>query len=523
MANIDIWPVLAGLGLFLFGLYMLEEALKHLAGRSFKIFLRKHTNNSVKAVLAGTLFTTVLQSSSMAALLVMSFAGAGIIGLKNGIGIILGANLGTTITGWIVALVGFKLNIGEAILPFLALGGLGIIFLKSERLSNFSKLLMGFSFMFLGLDYMKNGFAEVAELFDFSTFADQPGVLFVLIGVVLTASIQSSSAAIMIFLSSLAAGMISLNQSFYLVIGADLGTTITAIIGTLNANSIRKKVGWSQVTFNLFNALIALPLMGVYVYVITSVLGVEDPLIALVVFHSMLNLVGILLLLPFLGQFTKFVDRRFASKEVQLAKFLPLVNPQESESAVAALEKESHAFTIKAVDVCKRLFGQGRAGDFNGAYFRLKEYEAEVVEFYRKLQQIPLAAEEVRRINGYVAATRNATLASKYLKDIKHNLDNLSSAASESFHHLFSDLGQEQQKFYGEHAELLKNLQNTTESDLEQTRNNQASIYEKRISQLYGLYGEGKSREIDQPSMLNMLRGVESSNEALLRTLSNLR
>ena len=99
MANIDIWPVLAGLGLFLFGLYMLEEALKHLAGRSFKIFLRKHTNNAVKAVLAGTLFTTVLQSSSMAALLVMSFAGAGIIGLKNGIGIILGANLGTTITG----------------------------------------------------------------------------------------------------------------------------------------------------------------------------------------------------------------------------------------------------------------------------------------------------------------------------------------------------------------------------------------------------------------------------------------
>lgn len=459
----------------------------------------------------------------MAALLVMSFAGAGIIGLKNGIGIILGANLGTTVTGWIVALVGFKLNLGEVILPFLALGGLGIIFLKSERLSQFSKLLMGFSFMFLGLDYMKNGFESYAEQFDFSAFAGSPGILFVLFGLIITAAIQSSSAAVMIFLSSLAAGMITPMQGFHLVVGAHLGTTITAIIGTLNANSIRKKVGWSQVSFNVFNSMIALPLMGVYGYIISDVLHITDHLIALVVFHSMFNLVGIIIILPLLPQFTRFIDKRFATKEVQIAKYLPLVNPEESESAVEALMKESHAFVARSVEVCKRLFGQGRGVDFNQAYFKLKEYEAEVVEFYRRLQQIPLAEEEVRKINGYVAATRNATLACKYLKDVKHNLDDLRSSASDSFHAFFDELSNDQRKFYAEQAELLKHLDNTSEGDFENSRQNQAAKYEQRISQLYTLYSAGKNRELNLPTMLNLHRGVESSNEALLRTLSNLK
>lgn len=523
MGNIEVWPVLAGLGLFLFGLYMLEEALKHLAGRSFKLFLRKHTNNSVKAVFAGALFTTVLQSSSMAALLVMSFAGAGIIGLKNGIGIILGANLGTTVTGWIVSLVGFKLNLGEAILPFLAVGGLGIIFLKSERLANFSKLLMGFSFMFLGLEYMKNGFAQYAEHFDFSVFADSPRMLFVLFGLVLTAAIQSSSAAVMIFLSSLAAGMITTQQGFHLVVGAHLGTTVTAIIGTLNANSIRKKVGWSQVLFNFFNATIALPFMGVYGHVVSDVFNVSDPLIALVVFHSLFNLVGIVIILPLLPQFTRFIDRRFATKDVKIGKHIHLVHADESQSALAALEKECHAFVQRSMEVCRRLFQQGKGGDFNTAYFKLKEYETEIVLFYRKVQQISLSEDEVRSINGYVASTRNATLAAKYLKDIKHNLDSLSGAASERFFELSNALATSQTDFYKEVNELLKNLDKITESDIEHTRMNQGRLYEEQLSRLYGLYGDDKNREIDLSTMLNLLRGIGSSNEALLRTLSNLK
>lgn len=517
--QLDPWPLLAGLGLFLFGIFMLEEALKQLAGRSFKTFLRTQTNHPVKAVLAGVLFTMVLQSSSMAALLVMSFAGAGIIGLKNGIGIILGANLGTTITGWLVALVGFKLDIGTLILPFLAVGGLGIIFLKSERWSNVSKLLMGFSFMFLGLDYMKSGFAELAEGLDFTALAGGFEPLLVLAAFVLTAAIQSSSAAIMIFLSSLAAGVITVEQSFFLVIGADLGTTTTAIIGTLKGNQTRKKVGWSQVLFNLLNGCLALLFMPAYVYLLLNLIGIEDPLIALVAFHSLLNIAGILIMLPFLGRFARFLDRRFASNESVFAKFLHQANPQESQSALAALEKEAGAFVRQALHTSRELFRSEVPGikTFEHKYNDLKEYEAEVVGFYQSLQQVQLLEEEVRKVNGLVAAVRNATLAAKSLKDIVHNLRELAEASDQQLHEAYLELAKEQRNLYNELEELLDVSEISGQADLELVRQHQEERNEWQVRKLIGS-NEGRRGEMITPTLLNLAYGLNQANEAFIRS-----
>jgi phosphate:Na+ symporter len=518
--EIEIWPLLAGLGLFLFGMYMLEEALKALAGRSFKKFLRRHTTNPIKAVLSGTLVTAVLQSSSMVSLLVMSFAGAGIIGLKNGIGMILGANLGTTMTGWLVSLIGFKLDIGSFILPFLAIGGLGIMFLKTERLANFSKFLMGFSFMFLGLNYMKNGFAEFSEHIDFSFLIGKNPLLFVLIGAILSASIQSSSAAMMIFLSSLAAGVITLDQGFYLVIGGDLGTTITAIIGTINGNSIRKKVGWSQFTFNMFTAVIALSFLFAYRYIISDVFVITDPLVALVAFHSMFNLSGIIIILPFLGYFTKFIDKIIAPKEKSIAKQLMLANPQESHAAIEAFEKETLLFLSKAMQVNKA-FLKLENENANDAYFKLKQYESEIVQFYLKLQQNELSEEEVSRINHLVASIRNATLSAKDLKDIKHNFDELSNSATDQLYSFYKQIRENQSEYYMEVNTLLEKTHLASHLDIEQLTNLNLKMYQKESEDLYKLFTLAKESEADMSSLLNMLREINNSNEALLRALSN--
>src|SRR5690606_13877655 len=140
---------------------------------------------------------------------------AGIIGLSSGIGMIMGANLGTTATGWLVSTIGFKMDIEVFILPFLAIGGVGIAFIKKESLLNLSKLLMGFSFMFLGLNYMKNSFADIATQVDFSILVDKPIILFFVFGFILTALIQSSSASMSIYIASLAAGIISLPQAAF--------------------------------------------------------------------------------------------------------------------------------------------------------------------------------------------------------------------------------------------------------------------------------------------------------------------
>ncbi len=521
--DIQIWEVLAGLGLFLFGMFMMEESLKNLAGRTFKKFLRKHTNNSVKAVFSGTLITGALQSSSMVALLVMSFAGAGIIGLKNGIGIILGANLGTTMTGWIVSWLGFKLDLGAVILPFIAIGGLGIIFLKSEKLSNLSKLLMGFSFIFLGLNYMKNGFAEFAEHIDFSFITDKHPLLFVAFGILLSASIQSSSAAMMIFLSSLAAGVITLNQGFYLVIGSDLGTTITAIIGTINANSIKKKVVWSQVFFNVFNVILALSFIKGYSYVIKDIFIIREDLFALVVFHSMMNLVGIILLLPFLKQFAQLLDKVISPKEKRMAKKLELASSKETHAGIAALEQECVVFIQKAIALNQQflqLIKQNKTVD--EVYFNLKQYETEIVRFYVELQQNELSEEEANRINQLVASFRNATLSSKDLKDIKHNLDDLNKTAGDKFFSLYKKIKKNQQQFYNELIALTEHFSVSSYADIEQLNLIQSGYYQNEVAMIYELIKESKEPETDIPSLLNMVREINNSNESMLRAMNNL-
>ena len=186
----DIWKFIAGLGLFLFGMFMLEEGIKALSGRAFKKFLRKHTKNKIKAILSGTFITAIVQSSSVVSLMTLAFVGAGVIKLTNAIGIILGSNLGTTMTGWVVATLGFKLDIESFALPCIGIGGLGLIFLaRSDRFSNISKLVVGFGFLFLGLNYMKLSISDLAETFDIGMYADYSLIVFAMIGLVLTAII----------------------------------------------------------------------------------------------------------------------------------------------------------------------------------------------------------------------------------------------------------------------------------------------------------------------------------------------
>lgn len=522
--NIHIWPLLAGLGLFLFGMFMMEEALKVLAGRTFKRFLRKHTNNSVKAILSGATITALLQSSSMVALLVMSFAGAGIIGLKNGMGIIMGANLGTTATGWLVALIGFKLDIGRFILPFLAVGGLGIIFLKSARLSNLSKLLMGFSFMFLGLNYMKEGIVDFSSQVDVSFLQGQAGVLFILVGCVLSASIQSSSAAMMIFLSSLAAGMIGVEQAFYLVAGADLGTTMTALIGTINGNSMRKKVGYFQVAFNLLSVALVLLLMPLYVLLVLDWLAISDKMVALVTFHSLFNLFGILLLLPFLKPLSRFIDRRFGTAATQLSRHLSLANPHEPHSATESLEKECQAFLTQAISVNNVMVNSSteKTAQANKAYFQLKAYEAEIIAFYLQLQEQDLAKEEVKRINGAVASIRNATLSAKDVKDIKHNLNELRNAVTDQFYQFYQTLLEHQANFYKELNTLFNNKALVTVADIENLSDMQTHFFQNEVKALQVLYHSTDKQEIDFPSLLNVVWELGHSNESLLRAVNYL-
>ena len=206
-AEFDMWRLAAGLGLFLFGMHQLEQSLKLLAGRPFKKFLREHTAHPVKGVLAGIVSTAALQSSSVVSLIVLAFVGTGIISLASALGIVFGSNLGTTATGWIVATVGFKLDIEALALPLVAIGGLGVVWCaEGTKRAGFSHLVAGLGLMLMGLEFMKSGAISATSLFDPEKLAAYPPIVFLLAGLMITALIQSSSATIIsVSISCLAA------------------------------------------------------------------------------------------------------------------------------------------------------------------------------------------------------------------------------------------------------------------------------------------------------------------------------
>jgi len=200
----DTWKFIAGLGLFLYGMTVMERVLKNLSGRSFKLFLRKYTQSLPKAIAGGALITGLVQSSSVVSLLVLAFVEAGTITFRNALGVILGSNVGTTLTSWIVATVGFKLDIESYALPVVGVSAIGMFFVhEQKRLYNIFRLFFAFGMLFLGLGFMKTSAEHFVGNIDLAAYSHYGAWIFVLIGFAVTFLIQASSATVAITLTAL--------------------------------------------------------------------------------------------------------------------------------------------------------------------------------------------------------------------------------------------------------------------------------------------------------------------------------
>ncbi|MBK8669166.1 MAG: Na/Pi cotransporter family protein [Saprospiraceae bacterium] len=513
--EIQIWYILGGLGLFLYGIELLEDSIKSLAGRSFKTFLQHQTGNPVKAVAAGALTAGIMQSSSMVILLVMSFTGAGIIGLKNGIGMILGANLGTTITGWLVALLGFKFNLESMFLPVIAVGSFCMIFINDSKTNKIGKLLFGFGLMFMGLHFMKEGFIDFASKADLSALIGKPKILFLLFGFILAAAIRSSSAAMMIFLSSLATGSIDLFQAGYLALGADLGTTVTSILGSINGNAIRKKTGWSQFYINVITAFFTLLLMKPLFHGI-SLLGIHDPLVALVSFHSAFNLLGILIILPFIQNFSNLIDKYISAEKKMKSKFLPYANPKEILSSLDALESETLHFITKAADIRSHLMKSTPDSSDTEQYFDLKEHENEIFNFGTQIFQNPLSVTEADKVQYFFSCIRSATLSVKDIKDVMHNLDECRLSSNDAIYNLYQEVIKQEEKFMITLQKIIS-TENSTDEYIHDLNEENEKNYEYLKVKAFDTYRNNQN--FDLASLLNMIREVRDSGKLLLKAL----
>ncbi|WP_050931837.1 Na/Pi cotransporter family protein [Aestuariivita boseongensis] len=345
----DVQEIAAGVAIFLFGMLMLEDSFKLFSGGAIERLLERATGSVSSAISLGFISTTILQSSSLVSVIAISFLSAGLISLIGGVGIIFGANIGTTTGAWLVAGLGLKVNIAAYAMPMIALSII-LVFQKSKALRGTGFALAGIGFLFLGIHHMKEGFDAFKDQIDLTRFA-LPGLMglmvYSLIGTAATVIMQSSHATMVLILTALAAGQISYENGLALAIGANIGTTITAIIGSFGANYQGKRLALAHLIFNLLTASVALvlivPLRELVEWVSAGLsIAPGDYAMKLAVFHTIFNALGVLLMLPLLNRLIAFLETRIPEPvpDVSRPHFLNEAVDEFPQTLEIALRKE---------------------------------------------------------------------------------------------------------------------------------------------------------------------------------------
>lgn len=361
-ASSSFRDIAAGVALFLFGMLSMEQGFKAYSGGALQSLLGACTDRLWKSVGLGIVSTTLVQSSSLVSVVTISFLSAELIGLRQGIGIILGANLGTTTGAWLIAGFGMNMKLSAYALPMLVFGVL-LLMQASRRLKGFGWVLMGVGFLFLGIEYMKDGFSNFSDQIVLTRYAmkGSTGLLvFTLLGVIATVLMQSSHATLTLIITALAAGQVSYENALALAIGANVGTTITAILGAIGANAAGKRLAAAHLVFNVVTGVVALifiQLLLAAVEGLGNLLGIaaDNYILKLALFHSLFNLLGIALMLPLLDALVSRLERHLRDNGAgrDQPRYLGDASLELPQVAVQAITKEtrhlfSNAFTLIA-------------------------------------------------------------------------------------------------------------------------------------------------------------------------------
>jgi phosphate:Na+ symporter len=349
--NPNLKTILAGVAILLFGMIMLEEGFKVFTKGPLQKILKNATDKLYKSISLGALVTAFIQSSSLVSVITISFISAGLISLAGGIGLIFGANIGTTATAWLVAGFGLKIKISALAMPMLVFGII-FSFQNKNSLKGIGNVLAGLGFFFLGIHYMKEGFDVFKDHIDLTQYAVS-GFLGVLIytgiGIVITTILQSSSATLALILTALAVGQIEYENALALAIGANVGTTITAILGSLKSNISGKRLAGAHLIFNMITGLVALTLiypLANFVNLLSESMGISstDYTLKLALFHTIFNLLGVILMIPFIKKLEVFLVRFFKEKEnkdIDEPKYLNEAVLEFPGSVISSLTNES--------------------------------------------------------------------------------------------------------------------------------------------------------------------------------------
>ena len=391
----DFLKLIGSLGLFLYGMKIMSEGLQKVAGDRLRSILTAMTTNRVTGVLTGVLITALIQSSSATTVMVVSFVNAGLLTLAESISVIMGANIGTTVTAWIISIFGFKVDMAAFALPLLAIA-LPLIFSGKSNRKSIGEFIFGFSFLFMGLSYLKANAPDLnanPEMLAFVQNYTDMGffsiLLFLFIGTILTMIVQASAATMAITLIMCANGWISLELGAALVLGENIGTTITANLAALTANTQAKRAALAHFVFNVFGVIWVLiifhPFMELVNWVVDTFFQSNNPEVAisykLSAFHSIFNICNVCILIWGVKLIERTVCALIRPKEEDEEPRLRFITGgmlSTAELSILQARKEIHLFaerTHRMFGMVQDLMHTEKDDDFNKLFSRVEKYE----------------------------------------------------------------------------------------------------------------------------------------------------
>jgi phosphate:Na+ symporter len=553
VSNNDARTIIAGIAIFLIGMHYMENGFKLFSGGALETVLERFTGTTPRAIFTGFLSTSVVQSSSLVSVIIISFLSAELIGLTQAVGVVFGSNIGTTTTAWLVSAFGLKIKISAYALPMLIFGVV-MQFSKHVSYKGIGSVLIGLGFIFLGISYMKEGFETLKEGLDLAEYAmaGYAGVaVYILLGAIATVVIQSSSATMAIIITALATGQIDYINALSLAIGANIGTTVTAALGSLASNQNGKRLAVAHLIFNMVTALFAV----VFIYQLKDLVDWLAPYLAipagddtmrLALFHTIFNVVGVLLVVPFLKQLVNFLETLFCDDEKARgrAKYLTPEVMEIPAAALAALRKETIHLYDKSVEAIVHAMNLHRTEIFSDAEIdevierstspikinvdevyqnELKSLYGEIIE-YASMSQTYMGQQGNNEIFELKQAARKIIEMVKDVRELQKNLNFYSKS-----HNYF--IIEQYDKLRAELVEVLRIIQELRENEYEEedvlTRIEveKVNAKEREIAQNYEVDALIREHKIDShsaSSLINDITFAQSISKKLLTCAETL-
>lgn len=444
----DFLTLLGALGVFLYGMKLMSESLQKVAGNKMRSILESMTSNTFRGVLTGVLITALIQSSSATTVMVVSFVNAGLMALQQSIGVIMGANIGTTVTAWMISILGFKVSISAFAYPLIGIS-LPFLFTKNRVRKSWAELALGFALLFIGLSELKDAVPDLKHnpailqsLQDYCNYGFGSYLIFMAIGTLLTILIQSSSAAMALTLIMCYEGWVPFDVAAAMVLGQNIGTTVTAIMAAMVANISAKRAAGAHLIFNVFGVVLALILFKPSMQLLEIImlkLGHFSPFetpgqtieqttkvmpIALSIYHTLFNVVNTLLLVWFAPQLARLVTRLVKNKKGEEESFhlqhikTGLLSTPEASLYQARQEIIEFANrTQKMFSQVKKLYYQ----EDNKKFEKLTEKIAKNEDFCDQLEI------EIAKYLTQISEARLSTQSSQMISSMYKQIDNLES------------------------------------------------------------------------------------------------